>query len=288
MSRQVRIVILNYNGETLLPLCLPSIVESAKTASSPVPITLLDNQSQDQGLDYVRRTFPEIKIETAPANKVLCSYNEYLPKIEEPVVILLNNDIRVEADFIDPLAERFLSDPGTFLAAPRVMSFDGRRVEAGRSKGRMRCGIFRCEARYPDYEKEALIPSETFTSGFGAFSREKFLALGGYDERYLPGIMEDVDLCLRARRAGYRLYYEPRSVVYHMGQASFKKRFGPSKIAEMAHRNTFLFMWKNFSGPRFWISHLAFLPLRIFAALLRGRTAFAKGFLAALRIQWKR
>ena len=287
MSSQIRVVILNYNGEDLLPRCLPSIVESAKKARLPTGVTVLDNQSQDRGLDYVRRHFPEVEIETASANRVLCSYNEYLPKIKEPIVILLNNDIRVEPDFINPLVEKFLVDSDTFLVAPRVMSFDGGRVEAGPSKGEMWCGIFRCEARYRGYEKDALTASETFTSGFGAFSRKKFLALGGYDDRYLPGIMEDVDLCLRARRAGWRLYYEPRSVVYHMGQVSFKKKFGASQVAEIAHRNTFLFMWKNFSGPRFWVSHLAFLPLRIFVALLKGNLAFAKGFLAALRVHLK-
>ena len=288
MNSAVRIVILNYNGEALLPLCLPSVVESAKSAHLPTRVTVLDNESQDQGLEYVHQTFPEVTIEKATVNRVLCSYNEYLPKITEPIVILLNNDIRVEPDFVDPLAEKFLFDPKTFLVAPRVMSFDGSRVESGRCKGKMWFGIFRCDGRYPGYEKEALTASETFSSGFGAFSREKFLALKGYDERYLPGIIEDVDLGWRARQAGYRLYYEPRSVVYHMGQASFKKKFGASKILVIAHRNTFLFMWKNFSGLKFWVSHLVFLPLRIFVALLKGNLEFSKGFFAALRIQFKR
>ncbi len=280
---EVRIVILNYNGEALLPQCLPSIREAAQKASYPVHVTLLDNQSRDKALDYARREFPEFDIELAPENKVLCSYNAYLKKMKEPIAILLNNDIRVAPDFIDPLVRPFLENPDTFLAAPKVMSFDGSTVEAGKTIGEYRWGLFWSSARYPGFENEMNQRSETFSSGFGAFSREKFLELGGYDERFLPGIFEDADICLRARRAGYKLFYEPASIVFHMGQASFKKAFGPDHVAALAHRNNFLFLWKNFSGPVFWSTHVLFAPLRILWGLVRGKTALARGFSAALK-----
>ncbi len=280
---KARVIVLNYNGAELLEECLPSIVKAAARAQFETRVSVLDNQSRDESRSIIEQKFPGVHFETASANRVLCSYNEYLPKISEEAVILLNNDIRVDRDFIDPLLERFSRDPKTFLVAPRVMSFDGRLVEAGSSKAGIKFGLFGCEARYPGYEKEAQVPSETFSSGFGAFSRTHFLALGGYDSRYLPGIMEDVDLCLRARRAGLSLYYEPRSVVYHMGQASFKRAFKPLALRTLAHRNTFLFMWKNFSGPGFWFQHVVFLPARVFFALLKGDPALALGFFEALR-----
>jgi hypothetical protein len=168
------------------------------------------------------------------------------------------------------------------------MTFDGSKVEAGPSRAGMRLGLFWCTAKFAGYQSAALMPSGTFSSGFGAFSREIFMDLGGYDDRYLPGIMEDVDLCYRARRAGYQLYYEPQSVVYHWGQASFKKAFGRRKTLALAHRNTFLFMWKNFSSPSFWIEHLFFLPLRLLLALVRGQWEWIQGFFAALQIQCRK
>lgn len=281
----VRIIILNYNGEHLLPECLPSIVEAAHLSKYPTKVTLLDNLSLDAGVAYVTQRFPEVEIVHAPQNRVLCSYNEYLPHVKESIVILLNNDIRVAPDFIDPLVQRFLLEPETFLAAPRVMTFDGSKIEAAKTKAGIRFGLFWANARYPGHEEESLIPSETYSSGFGAFSRDKFLTLKGYDDEYMPGIMEDVDLCYRARQAGFRLYYEPSSVVYHMGQAAFKKRFGKWKISVIAHRNTFLFMWKNFSGFKFWSSHLFFLPLRLVFAVLKGNFALLVGFLEALQIR---
>ena len=141
-SIDVSIVILNYNGEELLPQCLPSVVRAAKQASLPARVNILDNLSTDGSLDYVRENFPEVLIERAPANRILCSYNDYLPKLQESVVILLNNDIRVDPDFVDPLIEKFKEEPSTFLVAPLVMSFDGSRVEAGRSKAGIRWGFF--------------------------------------------------------------------------------------------------------------------------------------------------
>ena len=282
---RVRIVILNYNGVNLLPQCLPGIVQAAQRASFPTKVTVLDNLSQDNGLEYVRKEFPEVEIYNAPENKILCSYNEYLPKISEPVVIFLNNDIRVDEGFVDPLVRKFQRDPQTFLTAPRVMSFDGTRLEAGRTEAKIKWGIFWAGAQFPGFEEQAKIASETYSSGFGAISREKFLELGGYDTRFHPGIFEDIDLSYRARQKGYKLYYEPDSVVYHMGQASFKKAFGARGISVMAHRNNFLFMWKNFSGFKFWIGHLFFLPFRLLFALCQGKIALAAGFLEALKKQ---
>lgn len=284
MSFQIRIVILNYDGEALLPQCLPSVVEAARAAATPTAVTVLDNQSSDGSERYVRQNFPKVDFVKAPQNLVLCSYNDFLKnKMAEPVAILLNNDIRVDRNFIDPLVRKFREDPETFLVAPRVMSFDGAAIEAVDSRWRLKYGMLWCSARYPGYEAHAMLPSRTAGSGFGAFSRDKFLHLGGYDPLYLPGTLEDLDLCYRAGRKGFSLYYEPDSLVFHMGQASFKKTFTNFHREKTAYRNTFLFMWKNFRGMRFWLEHLFFLPFRMVFALFRGRPGFILGFFEALR-----
>jgi GT2 family glycosyltransferase len=282
MSLKARIVILNYNGEEMLAKCLLSIAEAVRHAKTPMAVTILDNLSTDKSETYVRQNHPEMEFVKAPKNLVLVSYNDYLKTISEPVAILLNNDIRVDPNFIDPLVEKFEEDPKTFLVAPRIHSFDGSSVEGVDTRARMKFGMFWASSRYPGYEAQTMVPSATFASGFGAVSREKFLRLGGYDPLYFPGIMEDMDLCLKAQRAGYHLYYEPRSLVYHMGQASFKNAFSDLRRETLACRNTFLFMWKTFHGIRFWAVHLFFLPPRMIWMLLRGRWGFAIGFFEAL------
>ena len=279
---RVRIVILNYNGEEMLAQCLPSIAESVRQAKTPTAVTILDNLSVDKSEEYVRKNYPEMEFVKAPKNLVLCSYNDYLKTISEPIAILLNNDIRVDKNFIDPLVEKFEKDPTTFLVAPRIHSFDGSSVEGVDTRARVKFGMFWSSARYPGYEAHAMVPATTFASGFGAVSRKKFVELGGYDMLYFPGILEDMDLCLKAQREGYHLYYEPKSLVFHMGQVSFKKAYSDLKRESLAYRNTFLFMWKNFHGMRFWAEHLFFLPLRMIWMLLKGRIGFFFGFVEAL------
>lgn len=283
MTLKTRIVILNYNGEEMLAKCLPSIAEAVRHAKTPSVVTILDNQSTDKSEEYVRANFPEMEFVKAPENLVLCSYNDYLKTIPEPVVILLNNDIKIDKDFIDPMVEKFAEDPKTFLVAPRIHSFDGASIEGVDTRAGIRLGMFWSSSRYPGYEAHTMVPSTTYASGFGAFHREKFLELGGYDPRYFPGIFEDMDLCLKAQRSGYGLYYEPRSLVFHMGQASFKKAYSDLRRQALAYRNTFLFMWKNFHGLRFWAEHLFFLPFRMVWMLINGRVGFVIGFFEALR-----
>lgn len=284
MEQKTRIIILNYNGAELLPQCLPSIVEAARNSPYPTAVTVLDNQSPEaSGLDYVKRAYPQVSIVLAPENRVLCSYNDYLKTISEPVVILLNNDIRVHPDFVGPLAAPFFEDPSCFLVAPRCMSWKGESFVAGKSKWGVKWGMFWCSNQYPGYEKDADKPGDTAAAGFGAFSREKFLELGGYDDRFLPGIMEDADLCYRAAQKGYHLRYEPKSVVHHLGQATFKKKFGQKGIQVLAWRNNFLFMWKNLRGWKFYLSHSLFTPLRILISLCRGNTAILEGFSQAIK-----
>lgn len=278
----VHIVVLNYNGQEILPKCLPSLVDAAKKATFPAKVSILDNRSTDQSTEWVKKEFPEIEVRNAPENRFLVSFNDYLKKVPEDIVILLNNDIRVNPHFIDPLVRPFEKNPDLFMTAPQTLSFDGSRYEGGRSRAKVRWGLFWSSSIFPGYKVLTDKPGNTFASGFGAFDRKKFLALGGYDDLYLPGILEDADLAFRAWRQGYPSFYIPESKVFHLGQASFKKAFGGRGIMIMAHRNTFLFMWKNLSDMGQWFKHFFFLIPRLVYSALMGKFELSVGFFQAL------
>lgn len=277
-----RIVVLNYNGEEILQKCIPSLIQAVKGSTHTVALTVLDNCSTDSSKKVMSENFPEVDYVEADENLVLCSYNDYVKNMKEDVAILLNNDIRVAEDFIDPMLKLFQENEKLFLVAPLVKSFDGTEIEAARTKTGLKWGMFWATARYEGYLNDYLQHSETDSSGFGAFSVKLFNQLGGYDSRYLPGTLEDIDICYRAKKEGWKLLYEPKSIVYHMGQTSFKKKYGLNKTAILAQRNTFYFMWKNFSGFQFWVKHLFFVPLRLIFALFTGRINFLIGFWYAL------
>ena len=279
--KRVHVLVLNYNGKSLMDECLPSLVAAVRRAMHPSRLTVVDNCSSDGSVQFLKDQFPTVGIYEALENRVLCSFNDCVRGLDEDIVILLNNDIKVQEDFIDPLADVYETWPDAFLVSSRSYLYDGT-FEGGKSLFFMKAGIFGSTCRFPRFEKYKEIFGLTHQAGYGAYHRQKFLELGGFDDLYLPGRLEDSDLCFRAWRCGYRCYYQPQSVVYHKGGASFLARFGVSKTLVINFRNTFLFMWKNLSDRKFLLFHVALLLPRLGFDLLRGRPELAIGFLQAL------
>ena len=276
----VNIIILNYNGEILLPECLPSVIEAKKASKNKVRITVIDNESTDSSMDVLKKYGPEIDI-IRHANLVFCSFNDVIADQSEEVAILLNNDIRVDRNFIDPLVELFEKHDDLFLAAPKCMNFEGDRAEGARGKGFVKNGWFGVLATYEGWENEIDSPGYAFQSGFGAVRKDRFVELDGFDDLYLPGRLEDSDICFRAWKRGWKSYYQPGSVVYHKGGVSFRKKFGKRGIAAIDSRNSLLFFWKNISDTGYWIEHFVFIIPRICLWILRGDLNAVKGFFQA-------
>ena len=276
------IFVLNYNGADLLRECLPSILEASKASPVSCPVTVIDNRSTDDSVEVLRNEFPEAKLYLSKQNLVLCTFNEAVRQSAADVVLLLNNDLKTEKDFIAPLLEVFEKHHDAFLAAPQAYTFDRSRYEGSLSKMYFKRGLFGAESRFQGFEEKVNKRNFTMQAGFGAYKRDLFLKLNGFDGLYLPGTVEDSDLCFRAWRIGYSCYYAPESRVYHKGQATFKKTFGRLRIAAMNQRNLYLFTWKNIREPRLLLRHLAWLIVRPLFFLLSGRVEFIWGLLWAL------
>lgn len=264
---------LNYNGKDLLERFLPTLIKSAKASRFPCTVTVLDNGSTDGSVSYVKENFPEATIIVAPENKVLCSFNEAVRHMDEDVVILMNNDMGTEEDFVDPLLETFLEKPDAFLVS----------TYGDCSIAKERWGIIGADITDPGVEALIEHPSYVFSAGVGAFDRKKFIKLNGYDEIYLPGLYEDVDLCYRAWKMGWKGYYQPRSKKYHIGSASMSRRFTQTQLRALAFRNGILFMIKNISDPILFIKFAFFLPIRLVGAVFLGKWFFLQGFIEAIQ-----
>lgn len=274
---RAHILILNYNGRALLEECLPSVVVAAARAAGGCGISVIDNASTDDSLDYLESHWPGIRVWREP-NRGLASFNAVLPRLTEPVALLLNNDVKLDPDAVDPLVEAVATQSDALFAAPLCWDFDGQTYEGMRTRVRVRFGLVQGLCRVPGHE--ALVAKPDLTASAGpilAVHRERFLDLGGYDELYAPGRIEDLDLGFRGWMAGWKGYYVPESVAYHRGFGAFGPAFGQAGCDRLAIRNTLLFAWKNLGGWRLF-QHLAWLPVR----LTRGRLAFLKAFLEAL------
>ena len=278
---KVAVLILNYNGAELLRNYLPSFQKAARASTYSCRLAVIDNASSDASAEILKNNFPDVAVHALSANKVLCAYNEVAAKLTDDILIFMNNDIRVEESFVDPLVAPFLRDEKVFFVTPKCLAADGR-YEGNKTRGRMRFGVYWSTALFPGYQSQIDRPGSTLHGGFGAFDRRKFLEINGYDDLYLPGRLEDADLCFRAYKREWRCLYEPASVVFHEGGMSFHKVFGPRRTLVINWRNTFLFMWKNLSDRLLILKAIFWLPARLLWSLISGKTELFFGFLEAL------
>lgn len=279
--RSVNVVVLNYNGMDFLPESLPTLVEACRRSAYPCRLSVIDNESTDKSVAFIKQNYPSIPIYPYK-NRILCSFNQFAREVSEDVCLFLNNDIKVDADFINPLMQYFDQAEDIFLVCPKIMHYDGLSMMGGASRAWMSWGL--PKSRDLREAEAAAHAGNTFSAGCAlAVDRKKFLELEGYDEIYLPGTVEDMDLSFRAWRSGYRCLYEPKSRVYHKGQAIFHKKFGRFRTAEMNARNIYLFVWKNIGDRVYLFQHILFLPLRLAMNILRFQWHWVSGFFKALR-----
>ncbi len=280
MPSRVHILVLNHNGRALLEQCLPSIVDCARRADRCCRVTVVDNDSTDDSIQIVQRRWPDVDVMSLP-NAYLTSFNEAVRRIGEPIVLLLNNDVKLAAGCVDRLAETIEQRPDCFLASPLCFTFDGR-YEGTLSELSFRRGLVHTRLVQPS--GTSLTEGTRFTASAGAVlavDRAKFMALGGFDSLYLPGRYEDLDLAYRGWLSGWTACFVPGAVAWHMGRATFGPRWG-DRIAELDARNALLFAWKNLRSPAHWASHLTFLAARVLWSMATGRVSFLRGLAGAI------
>lgn len=278
---RTHILVLTYNGRRWLEECLPSVREAAARSKVPCRVTVVDNGSTDDSARFVVSRWPDVEL-IRERNLGLASFNRVLSWLDEPVVLLLNDDVKLDPDAVDPLLKPFAERDDVLFTAPLCWTFDGRTYEGMRTRVRSRFGLIQGMCRVPGHERLARIPDLTAAAGpVLAVDRRRFLELGGYDPIYFPGRIEDLDLGFRGWMAGYRGYYVPESVAYHRGFGTFETELGAEGSDRLARRNTLLFMWKNTAGARL-LAHLLWLPVRLGASLVRGRLDFAAAMVEAL------
>ncbi|MBI2095256.1 MAG: glycosyltransferase [Candidatus Omnitrophica bacterium] len=261
---------------------LPTFVEAVEKAGFPSRLSVIDNASADKSRRVVESWGGRVGWIPMKENRVLCAYNEVAPTLEEDLLVFMNNDIAVDPGFLDPLIRPFLADKDVFFVTPKCLSHDRITYEGNKTRGGVRYGVYWASCRYPGYREGIDTPSLTLQGGFGAFDKKKFLELGGYDPLYLPGRLEDADICFRAYKRGWKCLYQPESVVFHEGGVSFHRAFGRKGTLVINWRNTFLFMWKNLSDWTILAGFLFWIPARASYSLVSGKPELAIGLFQAL------
>jgi GT2 family glycosyltransferase len=284
------VLVLNWNGMAHLRLLLPSLRIAAAHYPAATRIVVVDNRSTEPDVALVAREFPEVEVVVAAHNDFLFSLNPIVAACPEEIVIILNNDMRVDSDFVAPLVRHF-DDPTVFAVTANVFDWDGVRRTTGQRRMALRRWWF-----YKWWDLTVTEPTYTLDAGGGcaAFRRDRFVELGGFDPLYRPAYYEDVDLSYRAWMRGWRTIFEPASVIYHREAATMRDLTREAQFQTLLARNHVLFTIKNVGGWWFLAGFLAAAPVRVVASLVRGDGSTARGLLAAaprlgaaLRARWR-
>ena len=222
---KLAIVILNWNGKTLLEKFLPSVIEQ----SSGHDIYVVDNASTDNSVLFLESEHPTINCIKLSKNLGYAGgYNESLKQINADIYCLLNSDVEVTENWLPPILKIFKSDPNTHIVQPKILDYNQKNKfeYAGAGGGFIdQLGYPYCRGRIFDSIEEDFGQYDDRTEIFWAsgaclFIRTKsFHSLRGFDGEYFAH-MEEVDLCWRAKNKGYRIEYTGASTVYHIGGAS--------------------------------------------------------------------
>lgn len=242
------VVILNWNGAKLLQQFLPSVLQFSGDAT----IYVADNASTDTSIAVLKNEFPTVKIIENTGNYGFAKgYNEALKCVEEPYYALVNSDIEVTENWLQPIEIIFDNEPKTAIIQPKLLDYKKKThfEYAGAAGGYIdKYGFPFCKGRIFDTLEEDLGQYDTETEIFWAtgacffIRKEVFRSLQGFDGDFFAH-QEEIDLCWRANNVGHTIKYCPTSVVYHVGGATLNEA-NPMKTF-LNFRNSLLMLTKN-------------------------------------------
>lgn len=254
MYSNVALVILNWNGRKFLEQFLPTLI----TYSEGCRIVMADNCSTDDSVAFVKENFPSVELIINQQNGGFAKgYNDALKQVNAEYYILINSDIEVSENWISPLME-VMKDSSIAGCQPKIRSFSEQTKfeHAGAAGGYLDRNFYPfCRGRIINHIEEDLNQYEDqreifWSTGACLLIRaDLFHQVGGFDEHFFAH-MEEIDLCWRLKRLGYRFYVEPKSIVYHVGGGTLA--YLSPKKTYLNFRNSLFMITKNYQGLLFF------------------------------------
>lgn len=275
--KKLAIVILNWNGHKLLSQFLPKVIEHTPTYAE---VIIADNASTDNSIAFLKEHYPLLKIIQNKENGGFAKgYNDALEHVDAEYYCLLNSDIEVTENWIDPIINLLDNNPEVAVVQPKLLSFTHKNQfeYAGASGGFLDClGYPFCRGRIFEHLEEDTGQYDNamevfWATGAALFVRSNlFHKLKGFDDDFFAH-MEEIDFCWRVKTLGYKVMVEPKSVIYHVGGASLPKN--SARKTYLNFRNNLFLLLKNLPKRNLLPVFLIRFPLDHIAAfffLLQG------------------
>lgn len=243
-ERLIEIIIPNWNGKELLTVCLESL---RRQTCREFCVTVVDNGSSDGSPTLLAAQFPEVKWINFSENRGFsAAINAGIEASSCPWIFLLNNDIEVAENCIAALQQAITTYPAYDFFAMKMLGYHQRHIIDGAGDAVLRGGVgYRLGTLEEDcgqYDEDR----DVFGSCAGAalYSRQLFDRIGLFDEDFFA-YLEDVDINMRARRAGLCCRYIAAAVVYHVGSATSGSKINPFTI-RLSTKNNINVLVKNY------------------------------------------
>ncbi len=275
MPPRVSVIIPNWNGEQFLSLCLSSLRDQAFRGFETI---VVDNGSVDCSATFVKEYFPEVNVVPLGENRgIAAAFNAGIEASTAEYVVLLNNDTEQDPGWLEALVRGAEDHPEAGFFASKLVDFHDRTILDGAGDAMRLSGLpYRLghgERDCGGFDRPGYVFGACAAAAL--YRRDMLDEVGLFDEDFVS-YCEDGDLSFRAQLAGYRCFYVPDAVVYHMGSASTGGKRSPT-ATRLGSRNSFSLLVKNL--PLSAVPHI----LPFFAAGQLGRmiTAAVTGSLRA-------
>lgn len=274
MTAEISIIIPSKNGKQHLADCLPTVCAAAAKSSAPVEIIVVDDNSEDGSVTFVKNTFKDVKIYPNTLRGASSARNYGVSKSSGKYILFIDNDVFLEENFFETALPHL--SPDMFCAACciyRATPAEGQREQLdGIKLIAWTKGFMRFTGNiYNDQLKKSSIYYSFCVQGATFFcSREKFDLLGGFDLLFEPYLLEESDLVYRGLKRGWKITYIPQVKPRHKCGGTINVKAAQKRTRALSKKNRILFVWKNIHDKSLLLYNLFWVwktPLALYACI---------------------
>jgi GT2 family glycosyltransferase len=258
----ISVVIPNYNGRKLFDEVIPSLLTALHHSGRPYEIIVSDDASTDGSVEFLHANYPECIVLANERNQGFSpTINRGIFSATQHYILLLNSDVKLEEHYFNSLF-RYFDKADTFGVMGKIIGWNDDQVQDA--------------GKYPSFHGAKIktsgnyLPLQTthedwwysmYLSGANAFvSREKIMQLGGFDELFAPFYIEDVELSVRAWRAGWKCYFDNDAVCRHQLSVSIRSKNKKAFINTVYYRNKMYLHAMHLTGASLAFWYLQLVP----------------------------
>lgn len=267
----VTVIIPNYNGIKYIRDCMDALLAQSMP---DFDIIVVDNASTDGSIEVVEEEYKSAIVKKLDQNYGFShAVNVGIAMTKTKYLILLNNDTKVDKDFVAELVKAISAHDDTFSVSSKMLQMSNPDIIDG--AGDLYCALGWAFSLGKDkskdkYDKEAVVFSAC--GGASIYRKDIFDQIGYFDELHFS-YLEDVDVGYRAKIMGYKNRYTPKAIVYHAGSGTTGSRYNSFKV-RLAARNSWYVIYKNMPTWQIILN----LPFFLFGFGVKALFFILKGF----------